>query len=167
MLIYGLVRQRITTGKGIEPISEEEILQMKERQIAEKVEKLKATEIVKTAQSHTDKELRNMVIGRDKIFVQRCLTQEGREQIKRNYRIVEQENEQDKMLRREMQIADLSREYGIRVKILGKDDLAENKEEEQILIARESAQRFRKNWTPITEIPLQQQMPYEQEEQDR
>ena len=70
MLIYGLVKQRITTGRGIEPIAEDEIRQMRERQIAEKVEKLRAAEIVKTAQSHTDKELRNIVIAKDKLFVQ-------------------------------------------------------------------------------------------------
>lgn len=167
MPICGLVRQRITTGKGVEPISEEEIKQIRERQIAEKVEKLKATEIVKTAQSHTDKELRNIVIGTDKLFIQRCLTQEGREQIKRNYSIIEQENEQDKILAREMKIADLSREYNIRIKVLGKADLEEEQEEERILIARENAQKFRKNWSPITEIPLEQQMRYEPEDQNR
>lgn len=166
MLIYGLVKQRITTGRGIEPIAEDEIRQMRERQIAEKVEKLRAAEIVKTAQSHTDKELRNIVIAKDKLFVQNYLTQEGKNQIQRNYEIIEQENEQDKMLCREMRIADLSREYGIRVKILGRDNLEEEKEE-KIQIVRDRAQRIKEAWTPITEIPVEQQESYQPEDQDR
>lgn len=158
-----LVKQRIVTGKGIEPISQEEIEEMKRRQISEKVEKLRAAEVVKTAQPHTDKELRNIVIGRDKLFVQNCLTEEGRAQIKTNYKIIEQENEQDKMLGREMKLADLNREYGI----LGKEKKEDEQEEKRLLITRDKAQRIKKDWLPITEIPLEQQMPYQPEDIDR
>lgn len=158
-----LVKQRITTGKGIEPISEEEIEQMKQCQVAEKIEKLKAAEIVKTAQPHTDQELRNIVIGKDKLFVQDCLTQEGKEQIRRNYKIIEQENEQDKMLCREMKIADLSRKYNIKVKIIEKDELAKEQEEGE-QIARNVSQRVKENWLPITEIPYEAK---EKEELDK
>lgn len=162
-----LVKKRIVTGEGIEPITEKEIEEMKERQIQEKVEKLRAAELVKTAQPHTDRELRNIVIATDRLFVQKYLTQAGKEQIRKNKEIIDAENELDRMLGREMKIADLSREYGVRIDILGRNDGEREKEEERISIVRDNAQRIKRNWVPIREIPVEQQMPYVPEDSER
>ena len=140
---------------------------MKERQIQEKVEKLRAAELVKTAQPHTDRELRNIVIATDRLFVQKYLTQAGKEQIRKNKEMIDAENELDRMLGREMKIADLSREYGVRIDILGRNDVEREKEGERISTVRDNAQRIKRNWVPIREIPVEQQMPYVPEDSER
>ena len=39
--------------------------------------------------------------------------------------------------------------------------------EEKIQIVRDRAQRIKEAWTPITEIPVEQQESYQPEDQDR
>lgn len=99
-----LVKQRIVTGKGIEPITPEEIKDVKRSQQQERIEQWRG----KQEQSHTVREARNIIRDKDANFVQE-LTPEGIETILETRRKIKEDAELDSLLYKEMEKADCAR----------------------------------------------------------
>ena len=106
-----LVKERIVKGEGygIEPITEEDIEERKQNEIRQQIEKIRAKDIYRGRETHTDQEYLAILQSRYKKFVQNDLTEEARNAIQINRVEHEKENEQDRMLLIAMQEADAKR----------------------------------------------------------
>lgn len=106
-----LVKQRILTGKGIEPVTEEELQEIRNEQEEEKVEQMLAKEYGRTAQPHTREEIRNIVRSRDARFMRERLTKEGCRVIAETIKLIDAENRIDSQLYEQMDFADTARKH--------------------------------------------------------
>lgn len=100
-----LVKQRIVTGKGIEPVTLEEIQSVKRNQQEERIEQWRGKE----EQSHTIGEVRNIIRDKDIKFLQ-TLTSEGVNAMLATRRKIEQDAKLDSLLYEEMKKADCARQ---------------------------------------------------------
>ncbi len=106
-----LIRERAVKGigYGIEPITEEEIEERKQGEIAQQIAKLRAKDREKGIETHTDQEYLNILNSKHKRFVENDLTDEAREAIKRNRAEHERENAEDRIFLSSVQAADAKR----------------------------------------------------------
>ena len=106
-----LVRERAVKGEGfgINPITDEEIEERKQHEIEQQIEKLRAKDIYKGREAHTDEEYLSILQSRYRRFVENDLTEEAREAITRNRIEHEKENEQDRILLSSVKEADAKR----------------------------------------------------------
>lgn len=144
-----LVKQRILTGNGIEPVMEEELQLIRKEQENEKVEQLIAQEYGKTAQPHTIQEMRNIVKRNDDKFMEKQLTEEGYRVIEETKEMIEREKRIDRILYEQMDFADIARKHesergkaepGVIDKIIGERNISES---ERIESAKMNAKN---NW---------------------
>ncbi len=105
-----LVKQRIITGQGIEPITAEETQAMRNEQEQERIEKWRAKELQKSNQPHTRQEIKNMLRAKDSKFIE-DLTPEGRKVMEQTAKKVEEKAQIDNLLYEQMEQADLARKY--------------------------------------------------------
>lgn len=103
-----LVKERIVKGEGygIEPITEEEIEERKQNEIRQQIAKLRAKDIYKGREEHTEQEYLAILQSRYNKFVENDLTKEAREAIQINRNKHERENAQDRMILSGMEEAD-------------------------------------------------------------
>ena len=106
-----LVKQRILTGKGIKPITETDLEEIRREQEDEKIEQLIAKEYGRTAQPHTKAEMRNIVRSKDARFMTEMITKAGYKVIAETQRIIESENRTDRILCEQMDFADTARRH--------------------------------------------------------
>ncbi len=106
-----LIKERVVkgVGYGIEPITEEEIEERKQNEIAQQIAKLRAKDIYKGLETHTDQEYLAILRSKYRRFVENDLTDEAREAIKRNRAEHERENAEDRMVLSNVQAADAKR----------------------------------------------------------
>lgn len=106
-----LIRERTVkgVGYGIEPITEEEIEERKQGEIAQQIAKLRGNDISKEVETHTDQEYLNILNSKYKRFVENDLTDEARVAIERNRAEHERENAEDRILLSSVQAADAKR----------------------------------------------------------
>lgn len=106
-----LVKERIVKGEeyGIEPITYEEIEERKKLEIQQQISKMRAKDIYRGRETHTDQEYINIIQTKYRKFLENDVNQEGREAIKRNRIAHEKENEEDKMLINSVKEADEKR----------------------------------------------------------
>ena len=105
-----LVRKRVITGKGIEPVTLEEIEAVKMEQEEERIERWRAKEVTKTAQPHTRQEVRNIIRAKDAKFIKEMLTPEGKQAIENTRKKIEEDATLDRRLYEQMKQADEARE---------------------------------------------------------
>ena len=103
-----LVRERAVKGEGfgINPITDEEIEERKQHEIEQQIEKLRAKDIYRGREAHTNEEYLSILQSRYRKFVENDLTEEAKEAIKRNRIEHEKENEQDRILVSSVQVVD-------------------------------------------------------------
>lgn len=106
-----LVKERLLKGEGfgIEPITEEEIEERKRIEIQQQISKMRAKDIYRGRETHTDQEYLYILQSKYRKFAENDLTQQAREAIKRNRIKHEQEKEQDKLLIDSVKVADEKR----------------------------------------------------------
>lgn len=106
-----LIKERTVkgVGYGIDPITEDEIEERKQNEIAQQIAKMRAKDIYKGLETHTDQEYLNILHSKYKRFVENDLTDEAREAIERNRAEHERENAEDRMLLFSMKAADAKR----------------------------------------------------------
>lgn len=155
---HKLVKQRIITGEGIEPIKQEEAQMIRTSQEKERVEQLRVQEFANSSQSHSPQEMRIIVRNRDKKFVREMITPEGLIAMENTKKKIQEEAELDLALCELMEQADLARKYkrkqGINSTVL--DDLigATSKQplkEEKI---HQIAKTIKKNWPTNSHLPV-------------
>ena len=81
-----LVRERIIKGEGygIEPITQEEMQKIKEKQLKTQANKLKYKDIEEGEAEHSDDEYKQMVIEENQEYINQKLTDIGRKQMIQN-----------------------------------------------------------------------------------
>lgn len=128
-----LVKERIVKGEGfgINPITSEEIEERKQREIAQQIAKLRAKDIYKGRETHTDEEYLSILQSRYKKFVQNDLTDEARAAIERNRAEHEKENAEDTILLSNVQAADEKRLDLEKVKEIYRQSQEQREKEEQ------------------------------------
>ncbi|MCI8353324.1 MAG: HD domain-containing protein [Clostridia bacterium] len=106
-----LIKERIVKGVeyGIEPITQEEIEERKKIEISQQIAKLRAKDIYKGRETHTDQEYLAILHSKYKRFVENDLTDEARAAIERNRAEHERENAGDTILLSSVQAADEKR----------------------------------------------------------
>lgn len=106
-----LIRERTVKGigYGIDPITEHEIEERKQGEIAQQIAKLRAKDIYKGIETHTDQEYLAILHSKYRRFVENDLADEARAAIERNRVVHKKENEEDRMLLSSMQEADAKR----------------------------------------------------------
>lgn len=105
-----LVKQRIVSGEGIQPITEKERQAIRDEQEEERIEKWRAKEFEKSNQPHTKQEIKNMLRVRDSKFIDK-LTPKGIEVMKKTEKKIEEDAQIDNLLYEQMEQADLARKY--------------------------------------------------------
>lgn len=95
-----LVKERAIKGKGygIDPITEEEIEKRKQIQIEEQVAKIKAKDIYKGRETHTDQEYIKMLERKNERFMKEEITPQAKEVILNNRKKFEKDRKEDEML---------------------------------------------------------------------
>lgn len=95
-----LVKERTVKGQGhgIEPITSKDIISRKKIQIQEQVAKIRAKDMYKGKEAHTDQEYISMLQGKNQRFLENDLTEEGKEVIKQNALKHKKENQEDELL---------------------------------------------------------------------
>lgn len=156
-----LVKQRVMTGKGVNPNTPEEIEEIRISQEDEKVRQIRAKEFMKTTQPHTVQEIRNIVRTRDNRFIKEMLTEEGIRAINETKRKIEKDSAIDYELCEQMERADTSRKYGKRRistnridKILGCSITEKEKRERAKTIVKN-------NWIYVEGVSEQEEGDYE------
>ncbi len=152
-----LVKQRIVTGEGIEPVLPEEIEEINKKQEEEKIEQMRSKELLKSTQPHTKEETRNIIRNRDIKFVNTMLTKRGIEVINATKQRIEKEAQMDRALRKQMEIGDLARKYGdnnMTKSTKEVDKIMKNPTQKEIQIKKaEGMQRkveeLKQNWIPV------------------
>lgn len=106
-----LIKERTIKGEGygIEPITEEEIEERKQIQIEERIAKLKARDIYKGKETHTEQEYIKMLQRKNEKFMEEELTIEAKEMMEYNKQKHKKENEEDRLLRFIVEKADQER----------------------------------------------------------
>ncbi len=106
-----LVKERAVKGEGfgIDPITSEEIEERKQNEIKQQIAKIRAKDIYKGRETHTDQEYLFILQSRYKKFVENDLTDEAIDVIKRNRAEHERENAEDGILLSSVQEADEKR----------------------------------------------------------
>ena len=106
-----LIRERIVkgVGYGINPITQDEIEERKQGEIIQQIAKLRAKDIYKGIETHTDQEYLSILHSNYRRFVQNDLTDEARCAIERNRYEHEKENGEDIKLLSGIQLADEKR----------------------------------------------------------
>ncbi len=106
-----LVRQRIVTGEGVEPITQGDFELVKKTLEEDKIEQFRAKEFAKSRQPHTRKEIRNIIRAKDERFKNEMLTPQGLATIEATKRKIAEEANLDFALCEQMEQADLARKY--------------------------------------------------------
>lgn len=133
-----LVKQRILTGKGIEPVTEKELEAVRMEQEEEKIEQLRGKEFIRTGQAHTVQETRNIIRARYAEFVQESLTDLGKRVIENTKKKIARDSKVDIILSELMERADTDRKYNKKAlydkkvdSIIGLKTLSESKKIER------------------------------------
>ena len=107
-----LVKERITKGPnyGIEPVTREDIQERKNKQIQERIAKMRGKDIYKGIETHTDEEYLTRLRREDSKFISDYLTDEAIKKMKENREKQEKENEEDELMYKSMLEADRKRE---------------------------------------------------------
>ncbi len=154
---HKLVKQRIITGEGIEPITQEESQMIRISQEKERMEQLKIQEFANSSQSHSPKEMRIIVRNRDKKFMRDMITPEGLMAMEHTKKKIQEEATLDLALCELMEQADLARKYkrkqqinpAVLDSIIGTTPKP-SKEEKM----RKAAKTIKENWTKDAHLPV-------------
>lgn len=154
---HKLVKQRIITGKGINPITQEEAKIIKSSQEKERIEQLRVQEFANSSQSHSPKEMRIIVKNRDKKFVRNMITPEGLIAMENTRTKIQEEAKLDLALCELMEQADLARKYKRKQEInpavldgiIGATPKPSKDEK-----ARQVANTIKENWTKDAHLPV-------------
>jgi dGTP triphosphohydrolase len=106
-----LVKQRIVTGKGIEPITPKEMENIRTEQEDERIEQWRSKEFTRSSQPHTIPEIRNIIRVKDAKFMNEMILPEGKEIIEATKRKIAEDEKLDRALCEQMDKADIARKY--------------------------------------------------------
>lgn len=106
-----LVKERTLKGQGygIEPITKEQIEERKRIQIEERIAKIRAKDMYKGREGHTNQEYISMLRRKNQRFYENDLTEEGKRVIEENRAKHQKENEEDELLWWIVRKADMER----------------------------------------------------------
>lgn len=135
-----LVKQRIVTGEGVEPITAQEFEAVKNSQEEEKIEQFRAKEFANSNQPHTIPEIRNIIRARDKKFMHEMLTPEGFSVMEDTKRKIDRDAKMDLALCEQMEQADLARKYKRDVTLKISPELSQDTKRHQ------TAMKVKENW---------------------
>lgn len=152
-----LVKQRIVTGKGVEPITQEDFETGRKFQEEERIKSFESQEFNTSTQPHTKQEIRNIVTSRDSKFIREMLTSEAFTTMEATKAKIKEDAELDLALCEQMEQADLARKYKREEKITptmldGIIKVPQKASEEER--RHQAALDVKKNWNPQNYHPV-------------